>query len=253
MATYKKRGFKPKTKEEEQVVEEMNSTTAEVFNTLDERASKTEAVVSKYQNYILGTIVLIAVAVLGYLAYNQFVVTPKNDEAANDMSYPMKHFNDALNNEVQKDSLLGLALAGAEGKFGLLDIIEEYSGTPTANLAYYSAGMAYLNLQEYQKAIEHLEQFNSDDEVYASLALGGIGDAFSQLGQYEDALEYYEKAVSAAGENAFTGPKYLYKAGILAMDMGNTEQATTYFNTIKEQFPNSTEASNVEVLLGMVE
>ena len=42
MATYKKRGYKPKTKEEKEHNIEDNSTTAEVFNTLDETASKTE-------------------------------------------------------------------------------------------------------------------------------------------------------------------------------------------------------------------
>ena len=47
MATYKKRGYKPKTKEEKVEIEEQNSTTAEVFSTLDESASKTEAWVSK--------------------------------------------------------------------------------------------------------------------------------------------------------------------------------------------------------------
>ena len=42
MATYKKRGYKQKTKKEKEVVVEENSATAEVFNTLDEGASKTE-------------------------------------------------------------------------------------------------------------------------------------------------------------------------------------------------------------------
>ena len=48
MATYKKK-YKPKNKvEKEQNIEE-GSTTAEVFNTLDETASKTEAFVEKNQ------------------------------------------------------------------------------------------------------------------------------------------------------------------------------------------------------------
>ena len=54
MATYKKRGFKPKNKLEEQKLDEQESTTAEVFSTLDESASKTEEWVSRNQNYILG-------------------------------------------------------------------------------------------------------------------------------------------------------------------------------------------------------
>ena len=49
MATYKKRGGKPRTKAEKDVLVEENSTTAEVFNTLDEGASRTEAWVEKNQ------------------------------------------------------------------------------------------------------------------------------------------------------------------------------------------------------------
>ena len=73
MATYKKRGHKPKNKKEELLQEQHDSTTAEVFSTLDESASKTEAWVSKNQNYILGIIGVIALGVLGYLAYDNFV------------------------------------------------------------------------------------------------------------------------------------------------------------------------------------
>ena len=65
MATYKKRGYKPKTKKEKEEVVEENSTTAEVFNTLDEGASKTEEWVVKNQKYIIGTIGAIALLVLG--------------------------------------------------------------------------------------------------------------------------------------------------------------------------------------------
>lgn len=250
MATYKKRGYKPKNKVEETQTDIENSTTAEVFSTLDESASRSEEWVSKNQNYILGGIIAVAVAVLGYLAYNQFVVKPKDINAANEFSYPMQHFNEALTNETQKDSLLVLSLNGSEGKFGFLDIIDEYSGTPTANLAKYAAGMSYLNLQQYDEAISYLEDFNSDDEVYKPLALGGIGDAFSQLEQAEDALDYYEKAVTAAGENNFTAPKFLYKAGVVALGLGYNDKALEYFQKIKEGFPDATQANNIDAVIG---
>ena len=63
----------------------------------------------------------------------------------NDMFQAQKYFNDAVNGSTAKDSLYNLALNGGEGKFGMLDIIEEYSGTPAANLASYYAGTGYLN------------------------------------------------------------------------------------------------------------
>ena len=60
MATYKKRGYKPKSQKEKEDALEQNSTTAEVFNTLDETASKTEEWVIKNQNYIFGVVGAVA-------------------------------------------------------------------------------------------------------------------------------------------------------------------------------------------------
>ncbi|TDQ29332.1 tetratricopeptide repeat protein [Zeaxanthinibacter enoshimensis] len=249
MATYKKRGFKPKNKAEEQQQSVDNSTTAEVFSTLDESASRSEQWVYRNQNYILGVIGVIAIAVLGYLAYNQFVQAPREATAANEMYYPQQYFDQALSG-TENDSLYLLALNGAEGKYGFLDIIDEYSGTKAANLAHYSAGMAYLNMQKYQEAIDYLEDFSSDDAILGALAKGGIGDAFMQLDQPEEALSYYEKAFNH-NENQYTTPKFLQKAGITALELGEQSKAAEYFERIKEEYPNSAEAGSIDVFLGM--
>ncbi|MBT9188953.1 MULTISPECIES: tetratricopeptide repeat protein [Zobellia] len=250
MATYKKRGFKPKDKAEEQEVTEQESATAEVFSTLDESASKTEAWVADNQNYILGIIGVIAVGVLGYLAYAQFVEKPKETNAANEMYYPQQYFDQALNSPTAKDSLYTLALNGAEGKYGFLDIIDEYSGTKAANLANYSAGMAYLNMQKYQEAISHLEDFSSEDDILGALAKGGLGDAFMQLGQPEDALGYYDKAIAHSNNN-YTTPKFLYKAGVTALELNQNDKALKYFQRIKDEYSSSDEARTVDAFIGM--
>ncbi|MGB7392977.1 MAG: tetratricopeptide repeat protein [Pricia sp.] len=252
MATYKKRGYKPKDKAEEQDRLEQDSATAEVFSSLDEGASRTEAFVARNQNYILGIIGVIAVGVLGYLAYVQFVQNPKETTAANEMYYPQQYFDEALTNTAAQDSLFNLALNGGEGKYGYLDIIDEYGGTQAANLAQYSAGMSYLNLQNYEEAISHLEKFDSDDAILGSMAKGGIGDAFMQLGQPEDALGYYGQAIKHS-DNDFTAPKYLYKAGVTAMELGQNDKALTYFQRIKEEYSDSGEAQNIDAFVGMAE
>lgn len=252
MATYKKRGYKPKDKAEEQERLEQDSATAEVFSTLDESASRTEAWVARNQNYILGVIGVIAVGVLGYLAYVQFVQKPKETNAANEMYYPQQYFDQALTNTAAKDSLYNLALNGAEGKYGFLDIIDEYGGTPAANLAHYTAGMSYLNLQKYEEAISHLEEFSSDDAILGAMAKGGLGDAFMQLGQPEDALGYYDRAITHS-ENDYTAPKYLYKAGITALELGQNDKALNYFQRIKEDYSASDAARSIEAFIGMAE
>ncbi|HNQ26488.1 MAG TPA: tetratricopeptide repeat protein [Aquaticitalea sp.] len=251
MATYKKRGYKPKTKEEKEDAIEQHSTTAEVFNTLDDKAGKAEEWAIKNQKYIMGAVGIIAVLVLGYLGYNKFVSEPKASEAMNEMFKAQQYFDQAVNSTA-KDSLFTLALNGGEGKFGMLDIAKEYSGTPAANLANYYAGMSYLNLKDYKNAIKYLSDFSSNDELLGPIAKGGIGDAFVQLNQLDDALSYYEKA-SSMKTNTYTTPMYLFKAASVAMKLGKTQKALDNYKRIKEEYPNSSEASNIETFIGKAE
>ncbi|WP_340066954.1 tetratricopeptide repeat protein [Ascidiimonas aurantiaca] len=251
MATYKRRGNKPVGKQEREQQEQKESTTAEVFSTLDESASKTEEWVARNQKYIIGFIAVIAVGVLGYLGYNEFIVKPKEVEASNELYFAQQYFEKALNT-ADSDSLYNLALTGAEGKYGLLDIIDIYGGTDAANLAHYSAGMAYLNTGKYDKAIEHLQEFSSDDAMLGPIAKGGIGDAFNQLNQPEEALSYYEQAFKR-GTNDFVIPRYLMKAALTAMSLSDYKKAHTYFTRIKEEFPSSPQANGIDTYIGKVE
>ncbi len=252
MATYKKRGFKPKTKEEKTEALEANSTTAEVFNTLDETASKTEEWAVKNQNYIIGGIAVIAVVVLGYLGYGKFVGEPKASEAMNDMFKAQQYFDLAVNGATAKDSLYTLSLNGGEGKYGMLDIINEHGGTPAANLANYYAGMAYYSLNDYENTVKYLGKFSTKDKMLGPIAKGRIGDAFVQLNQPEDALSYYESAAKM-NANDYTTPMFLFKAGNVALTLGKTKKALEHFNTIKDTYPASSEAANIDVFIGKAE
>ncbi|WP_299123458.1 tetratricopeptide repeat protein [uncultured Winogradskyella sp.] len=251
MATYKKRGYKPKTKKEKEEIVEENSTTAEVFNTLDEGASKTEEWVVKNQKYIFGVVGAVALVVLAYLGYNKFIAEPQQKEAMNEMYTAKKYFDDAVSG-ISSDSLYRMAIDGGEGKYGMVDIAREYSGSPAANLANYYAGISYLNLKDYENAIAYLDDFSSDDKMLGPIAKGGIGDAFVQLEQLDKGLEYYEKAFKA-NVNEFTTPMYLLKAARVAIDLGQNDKALEYLKRIKSEFSASTEASQTDVLIGQVE
>jgi len=257
MATYNKRGYKAtKEKEVKDVTEdikviEKDSTTAGVFSTLDQTASKTEDFVAKNQNIIIGVVGAIAVVLVGYLAYQKFVAAPKEDEAATEMFQAQQYFQQAADG-VASDSLYKLSLKGAEGKFGFVDIADKYSGTDAANLANYYAGIAYLNTGKYTEAIEYLGKFKSDDIVLNALAKGATGDAYSQKNQPKEALENYVKAVEA-NKNDFTTPRFLLKAGKTALALGNKEDALKYFTDIKDNFDASPEAASVDVLIGLAQ
>ena len=260
MATYNKRGYKtPKEKEEkldnnyiENVnVDEKDSTTAGVFNSLDATASKTEEWVAKNQKYIFGIVAAIALVTVGYVLYQKFVAQPKEDEAANEMFEAQQNFQKAVDG-TKSDSLFNLALKGSEGKFGFKDIAEKFSGTAAGNLANYYAGIAYLNTGKYAEAISSLEKFKSDDEILSVLAQGAIGDCYSQKKQQKEALTYYIKA-SEMNKNDLTTPRFLLKAGQTSLSLGNKADALKYFTEIKEKYESTPEGSTIDALIGLAQ
>ena len=258
MATYNKRGYKvPKDKEvkeeavEAVIIDEKDSTTAEVFSKLDESATITETWVAKNQKIIIGLVAVAAVVTIGYLAYQRFIAAPKQDEAANEMFVAQQNFQKATDG-VASDSLYKLSLNGSEGKFGFLKIADEYSGTDAGNLANYYAGVAYLNTGKYTEAIDYLNKFKSDDIVLSALAKGAIGDAYSQKNQPKEALENYVKAAQT-NKNDFTTPRFLLKAGKTALALGNKSDALKHFTDIKENYEGTPEGVSVDVLIGLAQ
>jgi tetratricopeptide (TPR) repeat protein len=260
MATYNKRGFKsPKPKEIEDIEENVDidvdakdSTTAEVFNTLDVGASKAEEWVVRNQKYIFGIVGAIALVTVGYLLYQKFVVEPKQLEAADEMFVAQQNFQKAIDATTGQDSLFNLALNGAEGKFGFIKIAEEYSGTDAGNLANYYAGIAYLNTGKNTEAISYLDKFSSDDMILSTLAQGAIGDAFAQKNQLKEALDYYKKAAEM-NVNDLTTPRFLLKAGQTAYTLGQKADALKFFTEIKEKYESAPEARNIDGLIGMAQ
>tara|TARA_B100000678_G_scaffold65087_2_gene53234 strand:- start:41 stop:802 length:762 start_codon:yes stop_codon:yes gene_type:complete len=245
MATYKKRGFKNKAASSKAEALENKSTTANVFNTLDEGSSKTQQWVERNQNKILGLVAVISIVVLGVFAYAKLIKEPKESNAFNNMYHAQKKFDEAI--LINNDSVYNISLNGDDLNMGMLDIIDQYAGTDAANLASYYSGIIYLKMNDYSNSIKYLSKFNSDDILLSSLATGSIGDAFAELNQYEDAYDYYVKA--SKSDNNYTSPMYLYKAGLLAMRLNKFKRAEEYFTEIKKDYPNSSEAKNIDAFI----
>lgn len=186
---------------------------------------------------IIGAIVLL---VAGYFIYKYAVVGPKEKAAVTAMSKAQEQF--------AKDSF-ALALENpGEGFEGFVDIIENYSGTATANTAKYYAGVSYLNLGRYQDAIDMLEGVKAKGEVLPVMKNGNLGDAYSENGDFNKAISFYKKATTAK-ENNFLTPYYLNKLALLEIKNGNVAEAQKIFTNIKNKYPDSPVASEVEKFL----
>ena len=262
MATFNKRGYKaPKEKAEkldnnfiEDVnVDEKDSATAKAFESLDQTASRAEDFIAKNQKYILGFLTVVVLATVGYFSYQKFINEPNQQEAAEELFVAQQNFQKAVDDTSNKaDSLYNLVLKGSEGKFGVIKIADEYSGTAAGNLANYYAGIAYLNTGKYAEAITSLEKFTSDDIMLSTLAKGAIGDAYAQQNKQKEALDWYIKAADA-NKNDFTRPRYLLKAGKTSLTLGNKADALKYFNDIKDNFDTSPEAQQIDALIGLAQ
>ncbi len=251
MATYKKKGYKPKkekfAQEAEENFDESQSTTAEVFNTLDETANKSEQWIEKNSKPLFYGLITVAALILGYLAYTNFVSEPNEKEASNELAYPRTFFDKATTSAgAAADSLYNIGLTGSgTGKYGFIDIADRFSGTKAGNLANYYAGISYLKMKKYQEAIDYLSDFDSNDELLGPTALGAIGDAFADIDQEKDALEYYQKAANKK-DNQFTSPLFLFKAAQTAMALKEYSTAEKLYTTIKEKYASTDQGRDIE-------
>ncbi len=250
MATYKKRG--DKSRKQKQINIDEQSTTAEVFNTLDKTASRSEQWVEKNQRTIFIGLIAVTVIILGYLAYNKYIIEPKEKEAADELAFPKEYFEQAQITTVDVDSIYNLAINGTDGKYGLIDIVDNYGNTKAGNLAKYMSGISYLKIGYYDVAIEYLSDFSSEDEILGALAKGNIGDAFAGINQPEEALQYYLAAANFKDDD-FSTPLYLFKAGSTAMDLKRYKKALEYFKRIKDKYPKSEEAKQIDIFIQRAE
>lgn len=191
------------------------------------------------------TVIFVSLFVIvgGYFAYLYFYLQPREQEAQQEVFWAQQYF--------EQDSLR-LALRGDGEHYGFLDVADQYSGTKAGNLANYYAGICYLNQGDFEKAIALLDEFDSNDPILSVISEGAIGDAFLELEQPKEALEYYKRAVSGQ-KNAFIVPFYLLKAGMLAEQNGDLKAALGFYTRIKKDFPESREANEIEKYIARVE
>lgn len=187
----------------------------------------------KLLTYIVGGILLI---VAGYIGYKKFISEPREVEAQNTFWQAENYF--------RKDSF-NIALHGNESVVGFEEIVDEYGSTKAGNLAKAYAGFCSLQLGEFDQAIDYLEDFETEDPIVGPLAISGIGDAYSETGKYEKAVEKYIEAADLANHE-LTSPKFLMKAGLTYEKLGKKDKALEVYTKIKDTYDTSPEAAQID-------
>jgi tetratricopeptide (TPR) repeat protein len=184
----------------------------------------------QYQKPLLTILIVAVVIVAGWLAYKNFVVAPKEEEAVNAMWKAEQYF--------RQDSL-NLALNGDKFNRGFVYIINNYGSTKAGNLAKYYAGVCYLRTGNFNKAIDNLKDFNTSAKQIQMMAYGALGDAYSELNKNDDAVNYYKKAANEFTDDAAMSSEYLFRAALKLETLGKTSEALDLYKELKQKYPNT--------------
>lgn len=202
---------------------------------LEEALTRTEQFIEDHQKLISMVIGGILLVIIVYLGYNRLYLAPKEKEAQSQMYVAEKYF--------EKDSF-DLALYGDGSYPGFVEIIDQYGMTDAGELARYYAGISFLNMDNYDQAIEYLSDFKVKDDLLMPAAIGAIGDAYVGKDDIDQALSFYQDAYKES-ENTLTTPLYLMKAAAIYESQGKVQKALDNYEKIKRNYPDSHQGRQV--------
>jgi tetratricopeptide (TPR) repeat protein len=191
----------------------------------------------KNQKRILTAVLCLVILGGGLVAYKNFVVKPKEEEAAGALFKAEEYYRmDSLN----------LALNGNKTEKGFLYVINNYGSTASGNLARYYAGSCYLRTGDFNNAIKYLEEFNTDAPQIQMMAYGMLGDAYGELKKDNEAIEYYKKAGKIFPKDESFSAEYLFRAAQKSALQNKTEEAVSLYREIKEKYPQTERGYQVD-------
>ena len=199
---------------------------------LDVQLTKAEAFFEKNAKLIIAVIcALIVISVCLWLfnkCQGEKEIEAQNAIAISQKAFAEEQFEDALNGDK----------SDANSK-GFLKIINEYSGTKTANLAKLYAAICYIKQEKTDEAIKYLKEFDvAEDNSISPIALEMLGNSLIAKGDKEGGAAKLVEAAKAA-DNESLSPVFLRQAAIIYEDLKKNDKALELYEQIKSQYPQS--------------
>ncbi len=198
---------------------------------VDIAISKAELFIEENKKTILSIcigIIVIVAAVWGWTTYKD-----SQNAKAQDAIYSSQFLFEA--GQYQQ------ALEGFEA------VIDDFGSTNAGNLAKAYAGLCNKELGNYAEAISLLKDYSGSDAVLAPAVLCALGDCYVDQENPDNAqaANCFEKAAKAAN-NAQYSPLYLKKAGLAYEAAGNNASALKAYQSIKDNWAETTVAQSID-------
>ncbi len=187
------------------------------------------------QNLVYGVGIGIAVLIIGFFG-GRWYLQSQNEEAQSTMFQAIYYF--------EADSLKK-SLNGDGNNPGFIEIIDNYPLTDASNLAKFYAGAANLKLGNFDDAILYLDGFSASDFLIQARAFSLTGDAYMEKGEFEDAVNYYEKASKNNSNKDFT-PTYLMKLALAQELLNDFESANKTYDRIINEFQDGAQTNDAK-------
>ena len=203
--------------------------------------SGVEVFFKKNQKWIEWALIAVLVIIFGIFAVNRWVITPAKVEAQGQMFKAEQLF---------RAGDFETALNGDGNVLGFTDIISNY-GKKAGKSVYLYAGLCNLQLGNNEEALSLLGKYKAGDKIMQGRAWCAMGDAYSNLKDYKNALSFYKKA--AALEDNALAASYLLKAALVSEELGDTAGALKLYKEIETKYPQTLEGYDIQKYISRIE
>lgn len=178
--------------------------------------------------WVLGAIVAIAVIILGYV----YLIQEPN-------------FENAKAEIAQADSKLALGQDSIALE-AYKAVADSYSND-AANRAGLNAGIILFQQGKYEEAINYINKFDAEGVLVGPASQSLIGDCYVNLEKYDEAVKYFDKAISLSGDNDLYTPLFILKKATVLREQGKFAEEAKALEIIKNKYPNFVTGYRVDV------
>ena len=148
-----------------------------------------------------------------------------------------------------KEAIEGKAGTNVEG---LKQIVEDYGSSEEGETAKIFLAHSYYMLGQYDNALKYYEDYSGSIDLFRSTALAGAASCYEAKNNIQKAAELFRDAAFVTKTNP-QNVNYLLRAGLDYHQLGKNEEAKKYFNIIKNEYYKTEIGKKIENYLAIVQ
>lgn len=178
--------------------------------------------------WAVSAIIAIAAIILGYvyLIQNPNLESAKEEIAKADNSLALGQDSIALNE--------------------YMAVADSYSNDAAVR-AGLNAGILLYKQGKYEEAINYIKKYDAEGVIVGPASQALIGDCYVNLKNYDEAIKYFNKAISLSGENEVYTPLFILKKATVLREQGKYADEAKALQTIKDEYPTFINNYRVDV------